>query len=184
MFKPVIYSRREFGSGKSAVIISSAQIAPGEYEVMTMLRGGDEIESYRTRRRGDLNAVFAQMVERYGDNASARRITPKMRALIDALKLACDAARAAREEDDEDGGTCNFDSPALNLPHWRSADIEACAKAAGLTVHDWRVYNLKYWVFSVPGPCGQANLRSRMAEAMTASLKASGFDALEYCQLD
>lgn len=184
MFKPITYTRREFGSGKKAVIISSTQIEPGLFEIMTMTRDGEEIESYRTRRRGDVIAVYAQMVERYAENASARRITPKMQELIDALKLACNAAHAAREENDEDGGTCNFDAPALNLPRWKRADIEACAKAAGLIVRDWKPYGMRRWVFSVPFPCGQANLRSRMAEAMTASLKESGFDAMDYCQLD
>ena len=184
LFCPVSIAHNEFGRGEKVLIIDAAEIAPGEYEVMAFYRGGSEIECYRTGDPEDAKAAQARMVEQYAEDAIARLFSPKMQNLVDALKAACAAAHAAREQNSEDGGTCNFDSPAIRLFRWRQADIEACANAVCLTVRDWNLYGTRRWVFGVPGPCGQANLRSRMAEAMVKSLKESGFDAMDYAQLD
>lgn len=109
--------------------------------------------------------------------------TEKMNKLIDALNAAKIAAFSVRNLED-DGGTCNFDSPSITLPRWREADVNACAEAAGLSCFAWNSYGGKRWVFSVPGPCGQGNCRTTMAEAMTEALKAAGYDAFTYYQMD
>lgn len=111
------------------------------------------------------------------------KYTEKQIKLIDALNAAKIAAFFVRNLE-EDGGTCNFDSPSIALPHWREADVEACAAAAGLSCFSWKSYGGKRWVFSVPGPCGQGNCRSTMAEAMTEALKDAGYDAYTYYQMD
>ena len=102
--------------------------------------------------------------------------------LVAALKAAADAGRAALTG--EDGGACNFDSPALSLPHMTEKQVSACAKAAGTTVFVWRLYGQRLWVFNVPVSGPQGNDRTRQAEAMTASLAAAGYDALTYSQMD
>lgn len=176
--------RAEYGRGKNRLIVSVAQLAPHSYEVITMRPDGTELELVHLASEPDARAVYAQMQQRFGPVAERASETPAMRRLIDALLRAADAARiAANADGGEDGGTCNFDSPALELPRWREADIRYCAKTAGTTVFTWHIGGKRLWVFGVPLG-GQANRRSRQAEAMTRSLADAGYDACEYCQMD
>lgn len=101
---------------------------------------------------------------------------------VELVRVATEAGRAALTG--EDGGACNFDSPALSLPHMTEKQVSACAKAAGTTVFVWRLYSQRLWVFNVPVAGPQGNDRTRQAEAMTASLAAAGYDALTYSQMD
>lgn len=184
MFNPRSIRRSEYGKGKNRLIISVAEVEPGKFEAITMQPHGDELELFQSRNERDAVEVFAQMVERYGSTADRASLSPQMRELVAALELAAKAAQEAREANSEDGGTCNRDAPALDLPGWKLPDVELCARVAGTTVFEWRPFKRRLWVFGVPGPTGQGNLRSRMAEAMTRSLEASGFAALEFCQMD
>lgn len=123
------------------------------------------------------------MVKTYAEKVAEVKFTRKMAALVEALKTACvEASRVCNMNDD--GGTCNFDSPELFLPRWKQAEIEACAKEAGLGTYSWKSYRGKKWVFTVPHPCGQGDNRTRMAEAMCKSLKNSDYDASMYYQMD
>ena len=160
-------------------LIIDAALIDGTYEVMTMKRNGEALECFRTGDREKALESFKDMVKRY----SVRKPTAKMQKLIDSLNAAKLAAFFVRDLND-DGGSCNFDSPAISLPRWREADVKACAEAAGLSVFCWNSWGGKRWVFSVPGPCGQGNCRSTMAEAMTEALQAAGFDAVTYYQMD
>ena len=184
MFYSRSIRRSEYGKGKNRLICSVAEVEPGKFEAITMRPHGDELEIFQSRNEQDAVAVYWQMVERYGKAADLASLTPQMRELVAALDQAAQEAHAAREANDEDGGTCNFDAPALDLPGWRPQDVELVARAAGTTVFAWRLYKTRRWVFGVPHPCGQGNLRSRMAEAMTRSLAANGYAATEYCQMD
>lgn len=86
-------------------------------------------------------------------------------------------------EDNDDGGTCNFDAPAIVANRWKESLVQQAAKEAGLSAFKWRPYRNTMFVFGVPGP-GQGNMRTRKAEAMTAYLKSKGYDAIMYCQMD
>lgn len=84
----------------------------------------------------------------------------------------------------EDGGTCNFDAPALNLPRWIEEKTKQAAKAAGLNCWKWDLWGSKRFVFSLPGECGQGMRRTLIAEHMTRTLRGMGYDAMDYCQAD
>ena len=83
--------------------------------------------------------------------------------------------------DDEDGGTCNFDSPVLDYASSGIAKEAAkkAVKAAGLSCYDWENMLVITGCFS-----GQGNRRTKMAEAFSASLKNSGLAATMYYQMD
>lgn len=61
--------------------------------------------------------------------------------------------------------------------------IELSAKEAGIRVFDTRICRHKYYIFSIPFG-GQGNARTRQAEAMAQVMKAAGYDASVYYQID
>ncbi len=82
----------------------------------------------------------------------------------------------------EDGGTCNFDNPAITYKGMKKSLVIKAIEAAGLRAFKWKLGE-NYLVIS--GGCfGQGNRRTRMAEVMTESLKADGYQALTYYQMD
>lgn len=82
----------------------------------------------------------------------------------------------------EDGGTCNFDNPAITYKGMKKSLVIKAIEAAGLRAFDWKLGE-NYLVIS--GGCfGQGNRRTRMAETMTESLKSSGYQAITYYQMD
>ena len=135
---PVSGCRIEYGKGQSRLIVDACQISADLYEVITMRPHGEEIELVRVATEEEARAVYAQMADRYAHVAETA-MTPAMLRLVAALKSAAEAGRAALTG--EDGGACNFDSPALSLPHMTEKQVSACAKAAGTTVFVWRLYS-------------------------------------------
>ena len=110
-------------------------------------------------------------------------MTDKYITLTHALKTAQQAAQAFA--DHEDGGTCNFDSPAIDyraMGMSKPKAIEAI-KAAGLRCFDWNLYGSKRLVVCGIGQ-GQGNRNSYMSEAACDSLKADGIPAMMYYQMD
>ena len=99
--------------------------------------------------------------------------------LTKALKKAKEAAQAYANT--EDGGTCNFDSPAIDYRemHMSKAKAEEAITAAGLSCFEW---NRRFVVCGIGS--GQGNRRTRMAEAAYESLKADGIAATMYYQMD
>lgn len=82
---------------------------------------------------------------------------------------------------DEDGGTCNFDSPTLD---YKTCGItrdaaERTIKAAGMSCYDWK----KQLVISGPFS-GQGNRRTAMARAFCESMTKDGVASGMYCQMD
>lgn len=110
-------------------------------------------------------------------------LTGKYAQLRDALITALEAGRAAEAANPEDGGTCNFDSAALQLPRWNAALVEQAAREAGTHCFVWTLWGSKSYVFG-PSTRAQGNARSRNADAMVAALRQLGYDAYEYCQMD
>jgi len=106
--------------------------------------------------------------------------------LIQAFREAAAAALAADPGEglENDGGTCNFDTPAVFLPGARERFVEECAAAAGISASAFRWLGGRRWFFVFVPLKGQANRRSRMAEAGCRRLKELGLDAVMYCQAD
>jgi len=82
---------------------------------------------------------------------------------------------------DEDGGTCNFDSPTLDYKACGLTrnDAERIIKAAGLSCYDWE----KQLVITGPF-AGQGNRRTAMARAFCESMTNDGVASGMYYQMD
>lgn len=102
---------------------------------------------------------------------------------IDALEYAILKAEkeAMKHADDDDRGSCNFDTPMIC--------INATPKqVAGL---EWQLEKVGKkkgvngtWYFVYTHLEGQANRRTKMAEAVVKSLKEQGYISAVYYQLD
>ncbi len=109
-----------------------------------------------------------------GDLSDSRR-------LVRALKRS--AIAAVKHINDGDGGTCNFDSPALSWKEcgMRKSTVEAAIKEAGLRWYEWSA--LKMLV--VTGfQWGQGDRRTNMAEAFSANLESEGYGHHMYYAMD
>ncbi len=107
------------------------------------------------------------------------------KALTEALIKAKEAARAAGENID-DGGTCNFDNPAMVFDRKERAEAEKAIADAGLHSYEWDFASDKKRVALVISgmTAGQGQCRTTMAEAFQASMKAQGFKCGMYYQMD
>jgi hypothetical protein len=92
-----------------------------------------------------------------------------------AKALAKAKKEAMRYVDSEDGGTCNFDSATVRLAGWREADVKKACDIAGVNCYKFTGRYFRPWHIGYTS--GQANRRSRMAEAFSESLRASGYDS-------
>jgi hypothetical protein len=104
-------------------------------------------------------------------------------SLVAAFTAAREAARAAGDANDEDGGTSNFDTPIVFLPRVRGSRIEKAAAEAGVDASTVRYCGATWWFVRVPLD-GQGNCRTRMAEAATKALKDAGLNATTWYQMD
>lgn len=107
----------------------------------------------------------------------------KYEKLTEDIKKALAAGAAAEAARPGDGGTCNFDSPALRLPRWIGKKIQAAAEAAGTFADDWDLYGHKYWIIW-PNCKGHADARCVYSRAMCKAFDDLGYDCTEYCQAD
>ncbi len=80
----------------------------------------------------------------------------------------------------DDGGTCNFDSPAIKLPRWQVAKVKQAAAEAGCGCFVW-FSGVYVFVLRCDG---QANKVTAAAEAAEKALKNAGYDAFVYYQAD
>lgn len=149
------------------------------YETMALLPRGKEVETIRSVTLDEAKRAHRLMLERY--KASAEELTGKYAKLRADLEAAI--AETADLEQTEDGGTCNFDSPALFLPRWNGEKVKQAAKEAGCGAFKWSFCGSGRWVFSIP-TSGQANRRSRRADAVCKALKEKGYNATMYLQMD
>lgn len=169
------------------IIIDLAKLpCSAPFEVMTYDKiTGEELSVFQSYDLDEARAAYEKMLTRFQDAPPKpeRPLTGKYKALSDALRAAVQAGRAAQEADPEDGGTCNFDAPALSLPGWNGNLVKRAAQEAGTGCFVWTLYRSKFFVFS-PRTGAQGNARTRNAEAMCAALKAAGYDASMYYQMD
>lgn len=109
---------------------------------------------------------------------------------IDALAELFRLGKAAADEagkDEEDGGTCNHDCPAIRVPGMRHTAIEQAAALAGVTVTDFTWMGGQRWYWVNPGIVGQGNRRARMSTAADRAMKAAAPEwcrVCEYCAMD
>lgn len=102
---------------------------------------------------------------------------------VDELAKALAKAKEAAMKyiDSEDGGTCNLDSCAVRLAGWRESMVKKACEIAGVSGYKWENDYLNWHICFT---AGQGNRRSRMAEAFTASLSESGYEALDWSSID
>jgi hypothetical protein len=106
----------------------------------------------------------------------------KVQNLVNALKKSNEAA--LKLKDTEDGGSCNFDSPIIKLPRWKESEIKEASEESGVDIGDQLSGWHKGYRFVGTVKYGQANCRTRMAEAAKKSLEADGYDVSMYYQMD
>lgn len=150
------------------------------YETMALLPGGEEVECVRSATLVEADRAYRLMVKKYKEQAT--ELTGKY------LKLKQDLLDAYAEteylEQTEDGGTCNFDAPVLHLDRWNAEMIKRAAEEAGGNAWQWKAGRyVMGWVFS-PRSSGQANRRSRRAEAISKAMEAKGYSVGMYYQMD
>lgn len=115
--------------------------------------------------------------------------------LARSLKRATHAAMLFAEEDD--GGTCNFDSPALDFVACglKEKDAERVIESLNLRCFTWkpfknhrgedgRMIRAPKFLVICGFQSGQANRRTRMAEAFCRRLNADGCECMMYYQMD
>lgn len=110
-------------------------------------------------------------------------LTGKYAQLRDDLILALTVGSAVEAANPEDGGTCNFETLQLYLPRWKHKLVEQAAKEAGTRGFTTTAYGSKIWLFP-PNTNGQANARTRNAEAMAKIMHQRGYDASVWYQMD
>ena len=99
-----------------------------------------------------------------------------------AIRKAAEAAQVVATIDD--GGTCNFDCAYIRVPGMREQQAKAIEEASGLHLHLY-TYRWHGRILQLTGGLsGQGARRTKMAEAMCASLRADGVDASMYYQMD
>lgn len=169
------------------ILIDAAELSPDVYEIMALRPGsGAELDSKTAHSMDDAKTIYEAMLSHYTSapvTKTAQPLTGKYAQLRDDLAAALAAGLAVEDADPEDGGTSNHDSAALRLPRWNADKIQQAAKEAGTGCFTWTLFGSKLYVFT-PKTKGQGNARSRNAEAMTAALRALGYDATDYCQMD
>jgi hypothetical protein len=118
--------------------------------------------------------------------ATAPKITAE--SLANCFRAAREAAEAIDRE--EDGGTCNMDSPAFRLPRVPDKLIREAAELAGVSASDFLWFGRKRWYWLHVPLHGQGNRRSRMSHAATQALREAAeatcpqMQVCEYCQMD
>ena len=165
------------------IIIDTAQLPDGStYETIVMYPDGFDLDIRRTADLETAKLNHAAAVDLYERLEKARPLKGKYAQLAADLRAAADAAFVECSHL-HDGGTCNFDAPSLYLPRWNAYEVERAARSAGLRCFDWKICGQKRTLFSVPVP-GQGARRTAAAKRMTESLKAAGYDAAMYYQID
>ena len=106
---------------------------------------------------------------------------------MDYEKLTKDLATAKRDtmlaimNDNDDGGTCNFDTPILLLKGVRMNKLESAAVNAGVRISKW---GTGYYHINGDFLCGQGNIRTKCAETFAKSLRSNGWEAYVYYAMD
>lgn len=163
----------------SAAVLSTSEIYPGEYE--TMLASPDFSTEYKVMRAYSEESALSDhkwLKNQYHVAPLSGKYLQLSKDLAEANKRAQVIAQII-----EDDGTCNFDSCSLYLKGWNQKKVEQAARAAGVGCFVWNLWGSKSFVFPMY-VAAQANARSAAAEAMRDHLKAKGYEASMYYQMD
>lgn len=171
------------GNTGRRIIIDAAEVRPNFFDVVVLRPDGTEIEYKTATSLEGAKSLYDEFFNRYTKPEYRPPLSGKYAKLRDDLKTALEAGRAAEAADPEDGGTCNLDAAALTLLRWKENLVKQAAEEAGTGCFVWTLFNHKHFVF-IPNSRGQANARSRNAEAMVAALTELGYEALDYCEMD
>lgn len=102
--------------------------------------------------------------------------------LAEAIKKAAEAAQV--HANDDDGGTCNFDSAFLRVKGMPDAQAKEIEQLSGVRNYITN-HSLFGRIIMLSGSLrGQGNRRTRMAEAMRRSLEEQGIDCGCYYAMD
>jgi len=170
-------------NGKPIIIDIADLSGYGDYEVMAMRQNGEEIACAVYKSLDAAERAYHNMITLYalrdGENPPLKGKYAKLR---DDLKAALE--ETAYLETTDDGGTCNFDSPVLELPRWDADKVIQAAEEAGSSTFKWTAGSTVLgWVFN-PRSSGQGNRRTRRAEAISKALATKGYSASMYYQMD
>ena len=101
--------------------------------------------------------------------------------LADVIRKAAEAAKQFENEDD--GGTCNFDSAYIRAPYFQKSQIKVLEEKSGVSLslddHGFHGRRITLECYS-----GQGARRTKMAEEACASLKSQGIDAGMFYMMD
>lgn len=169
----------ENSTGKR-ILIDAAEVG-GKYEIMVMYTAdGTEIESAYTKDAQEACKIHNDLVAKY---KVEEKLTGKYQKLFEDVLAAMSEAERVATENPEDGGTCNFDSPAVYLPKFNKKIVEKVFEKAGTFSFEWKLFGKKMFVFGTRTG-GQGNRRTRAAEAAYEVMKDRGYDATVYYQMD
>jgi len=102
-----------------------------------------------------------------------------------ATSLSKAVSYAQKYIDFPDDGTCNFDTPQIHLTGWSRDEIIKAFELAGVRCWTEEVRKSGAFVVDIIGCLsGQANQRTKMAEAIRDSLRHDGYYACVYYQMD
>lgn len=121
-----------------------------------------------------------KQTKRHKTNTEGKILKMNYEKLTEDLLFAKHIAIMEGANNNEDGGTCNFDTPVLVLKNANFKKLEEAFKNAGLRVYKWDCGRYHITGFA----CGQANLRTRMVEAFERALHDSGYTTSVYYQMD
>ena len=165
------------GSSGQPLLVSTVQLPSGEYETGVFTSDWDELELSQCQDVTSALKIHREYIVRY----AVAELSGRYKRLADDLKAAVKAAEFAAGGDD--GGTCNFDSLMLYLPRWNGKMVKQAAEDAGISVFSSTYCGRKCWLFGVPAG-GQAARRTRQAKSMAQTMKAAGYTAGVYYQMD
>lgn len=126
------------------------------------------------------NSLWAKYLEVKPEPTSV--VPDKIQKLVKALKIANEAAIAADRPDD--GGSCNMDTATIKLFRWTQAEIIEVKRLSGIEIGDPLTGFFRNYRFVFFNTNGQADRRSRMANAAYKSLKEQGYDVMFWQQMD
>ena len=148
-----------------------------EFEVMFMDGEGTEIERFRTYDWAEMKKAYVRMV--------TENCPESWHKLIADL---AEAKAIAQSVGGSDGGTCNFDSPALHVPEGMTYQqvAAACCIAAGVNCFEWKPFknSEKLVVLCSCAGNGQGERRTRGAESAQRFLQERGWNCGMYYQMD
>ena len=173
------------------IVIDLCEMGRG-FEVMALYTStGNEIDVANCDNLPDAVKAYDRMIRQYketpppacpsGKKEPPAPLSGRYAKLRDDLREALKAGKEAEAAEKNDGGASNFDSAALYLPRWTAAKVQQAAKEAGTVAHVHGSGGGRSFVIA-PDSTAQGRKRTVNAKALTAALKAAGYDSrVHYC---